>query len=76
MLKWITPSLAVCDRTDAPECFHSDEVAMAVDWVQAGGTAYVDSDATAKLVLLGLGLTEVEADDRVLFANTGEVTVA
>lgn len=71
MFKWITPSLVVCD--DWPERFTISEVTQAVDWIETGGTAYVDSDDTAKAILRALGLPEGHVEDRLLFASTGRI---
>ena len=75
MMKWITPSMAVCDETDWPERFQSDEILLAVDWIEEGGTAFVASDDVAADVLRHLGLTEAEVADRLHFANTGRILV-
>ena len=73
MIKWVTPSLAVCDEGDWPERFQQDEALAAVDWILQGNTSFVDTDETAEKVLAILGLTEVEVADRLHFANTGTV---
>lgn len=75
MIKWVTPTLAVCDTSDMPVVLSVDEVDEAVSWIDQGGTAYVDLDATAWLVLAALGLSDAEITDRLHFANHGEVLV-
>lgn len=73
MIKWVTPSLAVCDTDDMPVVLTEDEAQRAVEWIDMGGTSYVDSDATAALVLQRLGLDHGGVEDRLHFANTGTV---
>ena len=73
MMKWVTPSLAVCGEDERPERFTASEVLLAVDWILQGNTAFVVDDNTARQVLMRLGLTPTEADDRLHFANTGTV---
>ena len=69
MLKWITPTLAVGEWV---ETLTADE---ATDWIQVGCGAFavVPDDATAAEVLHNLGLSDVEIEDRFLFAETGTV---
>ena len=69
MIKWITPSLAVCTEGDLPVVLNAMEVGKAADWIRDGGDAYVDSDDTAIEVLAELGLTADEILDRMAFAN-------
>lgn len=73
MIKWVTPSLAVCDEGDWPERFNLSEALPAADWILQGYTSFVDTDETAAEVLGILGLTEDEVADRLHFANTGIV---
>jgi hypothetical protein len=71
--KWITPSLAVVMDDDWPMMFTADEVSQAVDWIELGHTAYVDSDDTAKAILRALGLPDDHVEDRLLFASSGRI---
>ena len=74
MFKWITPSLAVVDGCNWPcEPFSADEATQAVDWIELGHTAYVKDDDAARAVLLRLGLSNADVDDRLRFAYTGRV---
>ena len=69
MIKWITPSLAVCTAEDLPDVLSIEDAGCAVSWIQEGGNSYVDSDDTAAAVLTQLGLSDAEVQDRLLFAN-------
>jgi hypothetical protein len=69
MVKWITPSLAVCTADDLPDVLTAMEVGKAASWIKEGGNSYVDSDDTAADVLAELGLTDAEIEDRLRFAN-------
>ena len=69
MIKWITPSLAVCTEDDLPGVLSHDEASCAASWIHEGGNSYVDSDVTAAAVLTELGLTAAEVADRLRFAN-------
>lgn len=73
MIKWVTPSLAVCDEGDWPERFSVAEAMPAADWILQGNTSFVDTDETAAAVLRIVGLTEDEVADRLHFANTGSI---
>jgi hypothetical protein len=74
MIKWVTPSLAVCDSDDMPLLGTIGQVDTTASWIRAGGNAYVDSDATAAAILRNLGLSDDEVADRLHFANTGQVS--
>jgi hypothetical protein len=71
LFKWITPSLVVA--TDWDPLLTETDATMATVWVEKGHTAFVKSDDVARQVLYNFGLTDEEVEDRMHFAETGEV---
>ena len=77
MATWVTPSLVIDEeQAEGEDTFSLDGVDTAVNWILKGNSVGVSSEKVAVEVLLCLGLSRREVDDRLHFAKTGEVLVS